>query len=102
MHESTISRVSRGKYLASPQGIFELRYFFSSFLHSAADDEVISAIAAKTELKKILESEDGRKPFSDEKLSQILKKRGILTARRTVAKYREALGFPSASLRKKL
>ncbi len=101
MHESTISRVTSGKYLSSPQGVFELKYFFSSSVSATDSQEDISATAVKAELKKILSQENSQKPFSDAKLADLLEKQGIKIARRTVAKYREAMGYPAASLRKK-
>ncbi len=101
MHESTVSRVTNGKYLSSPQGVFELKYFFSSSVPATSSHEDVSATAVKAELKKILSQENSQKPFSDAKLSELLEKQGIKIARRTVAKYREAMGYPAASLRKK-
>ncbi len=103
MHESTISRVTNGKYLTSPQGVFELKYFFSSSVANAdSDSDGLSATAVKAELKKLVGQEDPRKPLSDAKLAVLLQEKNISVARRTIAKYREAIGIPSASLRKKL
>lgn len=101
MDISTISRVVNGKYVQSPQGIHELKYFFSEGLATDNGDEV-SNKHIKERLKEIIEKEDKRKPFSDDKLAEILNEEGIHIARRTVAKYREQLRLPVARLRKEL
>lgn len=102
IHESTVSRITTGKYLLCPRGTYELKFFFSSSHFAAGNsEEEVSASAIKAELKKIILEENPFKPFSDAKLSQVLEQKGFTVARRTVAKYREALGLPAASLRKR-
>jgi RNA polymerase sigma-54 factor len=99
MHESTVSRVTTSKYVHTPQGIFELKYFFNSGISRTGGDEVASE-AVKEEIKKIVAAEDPKVPFSDQKIVEVLKERGIEIARRTVAKYREVLGILPSSKRK--
>ncbi|MDG6772926.1 RNA polymerase factor sigma-54 [Thiomicrorhabdus sp. ZW0627] len=102
LHESTISRATNQKYIQTPRGTFELKYFFSSGVsqYGSADQ---SAIAIKAHIKSLIEQEDPKKPLSDSKLMELLEKeKGISVARRTIAKYRESLGIPSSSERKKL
>lgn len=101
MDISTISRVVNGKYVQSPQGIHELKYFFSEGLATDNGEEV-SNKHIKERLKEIIDKEDKRKPFSDDKLADLLNEEGIHIARRTVAKYREQLRLPVARLRKEL
>jgi RNA polymerase sigma-54 factor len=101
LHESTVSRVTSQKYMATPRGIFELKYFFGS--HVATDTGgACSATAIRALLKQLIGSEDGKKPLSDSQLSEILGQQGIVVARRTVAKYRESLNIPPVNLRKTL
>ncbi len=99
MHESTVSRVTTNKYVQTPRGVFELKYFFSSALSTEEGDEV-SAKSAKIKIRNIIEKEDARRPLSDQKIADILKKDGLIIARRTVAKYREQLGILPARHRK--
>jgi len=101
MDISTISRVVNGKYVQSPMGIHELKYFFSEGLTTDTGEEV-SNKHIKERLKEIIDGEDKKKPFSDDKLAELLNKEGIHIARRTVAKYREQLRIPVARLRKEL
>jgi RNA polymerase sigma-54 factor len=101
MHESTISRVTTQKYLHTPNGIFEFKYFFSSHVSTQGGGEC-SATAIKAFLKEIVTNEDARKPVSDEAIAKILQGRGINIARRTVAKYREAMNIPPSLERKQL
>lgn len=102
MHESTISRVTTNKYVHTPRGIYELKFFFNSSIKTDGGDD-IAAEAVKQRIKKIIEDEDRRRPFSDQKLVEILlEEHGIDIARRTVAKYREMLGILSSSKRKQL
>lgn len=101
MHESTISRVTSQKYMLTPRGIFELKYFFSSHVGTDAGGEC-SSTAIRAIIKKLVAAEDPRKPLSDNKLSSLLKDQGIQVARRTVAKYREAMRIPASSDRKRL
>ena len=100
LHESTISRVTTSKYLATPQGIFELKYFFSSHVSTAGGGEC-SSTAVCAILKELIGAEQPEKPLSDSKLTSMLEQQGIQVARRTVAKYRESLGIPSSSQRKR-
>lgn len=101
LHESTISRVTTQKYIDTPQGIFELKYFFSSHVSTSAGGEC-SSTAIRAMLKKMIEEEDPAKPLSDSKLTTMLCETGIEVARRTVAKYRESLNIPSSSERKRI
>lgn len=100
LHESTISRVTTTKYLATPQGIFELKYFFSSHVGTSGGGEC-SSTAVCAILKTMIGSEQQAKPLSDSKLTSLLEEQGIQVARRTVAKYRESMGIPSSSQRKR-
>ena len=100
-HESTISRVTTRKYMATPRGIFELKYFFSSHVGTANGGEV-SSTAIRALIKKLTAEEDPRKPLSDSKITTILGDRDIKVARRTVAKYRESLAIPPSNERKRL
>ncbi len=99
MHESTVSRVTTNKYVQTPRGVYELKYFFSSSLSTEDGDEV-SAKSAKMKIKTIIGKEDAKRPLSDQKIADILKKDGLIIARRTVAKYREQLGILPARHRK--
>jgi RNA polymerase sigma-54 factor len=102
MHESTISRVTTNKYVHTPQGLFELKYFFNSSIRRMADEDIASE-SVKQAIKKIIDEEDKSNPLSDQQIVELLAKRdGIQIARRTVAKYREMLGILSSSKRKKL
>ena len=99
LHESTISRVTSNKYLLCPRGIFELKYFFGSALDTDSGEEC-SATAIKARIRRLIAEEDARKPLSDNTIADLLGEEGIQVARRTVAKYREALLIPPASQRK--
>jgi len=101
MHESTISRVTTKKYMHTPLGIYELKYFFSSHVSTASGGEC-SATAIRAMLKKLIATEQRNKPLSDNKLASLLEKQGIHVARRTVAKYREAMSIPPSNERKRL
>ena len=98
MHESTVSRVTSNKYLSCDRGVFELKYFFTSAIQSSADGGGVdvSAEAVRQKLKSLIEAEPPLKPLSDDKLVEALKKEGYDLARRTVTKYREAMGIPSS------
>lgn len=100
MHESTISRVTTQKYMDTPQGIFELKYFFSSHVSTESGGEC-SSTAIRAMLKEMISAENTSKPLSDNKLTKLLQDMGIQVARRTVAKYREGMGIPSSSERKR-
>jgi RNA polymerase sigma-54 factor len=99
MHESTISRVTTGKYMHTPRGIFEFRFFFSSHV-SGSDGEDVSSVAIRARIRKLIADELPGKPLSDAQLATILADEGVKVARRTVAKYREALGLESSSERR--
>jgi RNA polymerase sigma-54 factor len=101
MHESTVSRVTSNKYVHTPQGIFELKYFFNSSINTSRGENVASE-SVKENMRQILAKEDPQKPYSDQELVEILKKQGILIARRTVTKYREMLGVPPSTGRKQI
>ncbi|MDQ3035016.1 MAG: RNA polymerase factor sigma-54 [Myxococcota bacterium] len=100
MHESTISRVTSNKYVATPRGVFELKYFFNSAIRRDNAEDIASE-SVKQAIKKIIGEEDDRNPHSDQKIVEILAQDGVVIARRTVAKYREMLGILSSSKRKK-
>lgn len=101
MHESTISRVTTNKYVQTPQGLFELKYFFNSGINTTEGDAVASE-SVKSKIREIVAGENPKKPFSDQKIVEILKRSGIDIARRTVTKYREMLGIGSSTERKRL
>jgi RNA polymerase sigma-54 factor len=101
LHESTVSRVTTNKYLHTPRGIFELKYFFSSHV-GTADGGMCSATAIRAMLKKMIQEENPAKPLSDNKIAKTLDEKGIKVARRTVAKYREAMNIPPSNERKQL
>ena len=100
MHESTVSRVTTNKYVHTPHGIFELKYFFNAGVGSEGGEGVASE-TVRNKIKEILASEDSKHPYSDQEIVEILKKQGITIARRTIAKYREMLGILPSSRRKK-
>ena len=89
MHESTVSRVTTNKYMHTPRGVFEFRYFFSS--HVAGEEGEQSSTAVRAKIRKLVTGEDPEKPLSDSQIAQLLSEEGITVARRTVAKYREAM-----------
>ncbi len=99
MHESTVSRVVNNKYMHTPQGVFEMKYFFHSGI-SSSYGESVSSVTIKQRIRKIIENEDGRKPLSDSKIVGILQGEGLILARRTIAKYREELKIPTSNQRK--
>jgi len=101
VHESTVSRATTRKYMLTPRGVFELKYFFSSHVRTDRGGAV-SATAVKARLQILLENEPPGRPLSDQDLSELLRSTGIVVARRTVAKYREALGIGSSSERRRL
>ncbi|QEM68126.1 RNA polymerase factor sigma-54 [Geobacter sp. FeAm09] len=100
MHESTISRVTTNKYMQTPQGLFELKYFFNSGL-STSEGEFVASESVKNRIKEIIEKEDPRKPLSDQKIAEMLSGQTVNIARRTVTKYRELLRIGSSSERKR-
>jgi RNA polymerase sigma-54 factor len=99
MHESTVSRVTTNKYMHTPRGIFEFRYFFSS--HLTSEDGEQSSTAVRAKIKKLISAEQPGKPLSDNQLAKMLSEQGIKVARRTVAKYREGMNIPSSSERRR-
>lgn len=101
MHESTISRVTTQKYMHTPQGIFELKYFFSSHVSTDSGGEC-SSTAIRAIIKKLVAAENPKKPLSDSKITKLLEEQGIQVARRTIAKYRESLGIAASNERKRL
>lgn len=101
MHESTVSRVTTNKYLAAPHGVYELKYFFTSAIASAEGGEAHSAEAVRARIKALVEAERANDVLSDDKLVELLRKEGVDIARRTVAKYRDALRIPSSVQRRR-
>ena len=101
MHESTVSRVCNGKYVQSPRGVFELKFFFSSGLETE-DGEDVSARTAKDIIRTLIDEEDKKEPLSDQRIAEILHERGLRIARRTVAKYREQLSILPARFRRRV
>jgi len=99
MHESTISRVTTNKYMHTPRGVFEFKYFFSSHLSSTTGEDQ-SSTSVRAKIRKLIGAENPQKPLSDSKITNLLKEDGISVARRTVAKYREAMNIPSSSERR--
>ena len=101
LHESTVSRATTGKYMHTPRGVFEFRYFFSSQV-AGSDGESVSSTAIRARIRKLFAEENPEKPLSDSALTRLLVSEGIEVARRTVAKYRESLGFPSSNERRRV
>jgi RNA polymerase sigma-54 factor len=99
VHESTVARTTRGKYIQTPQGLFEMKYFFSTGLKSDSGEDQ-SSRSVKAAIKTLIDEEDKRKPLSDQRIADLLEARGLHIARRTVTKYREALGIPTTTLRR--
>ena len=100
MHVSTISRVSNGKYMQTPYGVFELKYFFDSKVHRD-DGEDVSSRSVKEKITLLIDGEDKAKPLSDQEIADSLGREGLQIARRTIAKYRDQLGINSQRYRKK-
>jgi RNA polymerase sigma-54 factor len=101
MHESTVSRVTNGKFMATPRGVYELKYFFTTAISSADGGDAHSSEAVRHRIKSLIDGEDPKKILSDDKLVELLQKEGIDIARRTVAKYREAMRIPSSVQRRR-
>ena len=101
MHVSTISRVSNGKYIQTPHGVFELKYFFDSRV-STDDGEDVSARSVKDKITRMVSDEDKSKPLSDKQIADRLGEGGLKIARRTIAKYRDQLSIPSQRYRKEI
>jgi RNA polymerase sigma-54 factor len=100
MHESTISRVTTNKYIHTPQGVFELKYFFNSAINRVEGDSIASE-SVKEKIRQIIQAEDAARPYSDKKIAELLEKANISIARRTVAKYREMMNFLPSGKRKR-
>ncbi|MPN62683.1 RNA polymerase sigma-54 factor [bioreactor metagenome] len=100
VHESTVSRATANKYVATPHGTFSLRSFFPAGL-TVADGDDVAVSAVKNEIKQVIASENSANPFSDQEITAMLKQKGISVSRRTVAKYREELGVASSSKRRR-
>ena len=100
MHESTVSRVTTNKYVNTPQGVYELKFFFSTGIKTAEGD--MSSSAVKERIRQIIGEEDPKAPISDQQIVETLQAERTKIARRTVAKYREALGIPSSSKRRQI
>lgn len=101
MHESTVSRVTNNKYMQTPRGLFELKYFFSSAAGSFSGDTETSTTTIKHQIKQLIENEENEKVLSDDKIVEILAAKGVKIARRTITKYRESLGIPTSAERKR-
>ena len=101
MHESTVSRVTSNKYIATPRGIYELKYFFSPAIASASGGEAYAAESVRHRIKVLTEDEPADAVLSDDKIVELLAREGVDIARRTVAKYRESLGIPSSVQRRR-
>jgi RNA polymerase sigma-54 factor len=100
VHESTVSRATNGKYVQTPRGVFELKYFFSSSISETGGGGV-SSTSVKTQIQKYINEENHQKPLSDQKIAEILKSKGIKISRRTVAKYRDEMRIPASSMRRR-
>jgi RNA polymerase sigma-54 factor len=102
LHESTVSRVTSNKYIATPRGIFELKYFFTSALPARTPGVVVSSESVRSRIRYLVSGENSGQPLSDDRIVDLLKDEGIEIARRTVAKYREAMRIPSSAERRRL
>jgi RNA polymerase sigma-54 factor len=101
MHESTVSRVTQNKYIATPRGLFELKYFFTNAIATTGGEDSVSALAVRERIKELVDGEKPNAILSDDKLAMILRLEGIDIARRTIAKYREAMRIPSSAQRRR-
>jgi len=101
MHESTVSRVTSNKYMATPRGLYELKYFFTSSIPASHGDGTHSAEAVRHRIRGLIDSEPAGEPLSDERIVELLQQHGVGIARRTVAKYREAMRIPSSVQRRR-
>ena len=101
MHESTVSRVTSNKYMATPRGLYELKYFFTSSIPASRGDGAHSAEAVRHRIRGLIDGEPPESTFSDERIVELLQRDGIEIARRTVAKYREAMRIPSSVQRRR-
>lgn len=101
VHESTVSRATNGKYVQTPRGIFELKYFFASSLGNESDGDIVSSTSVKTQIQTLIDNENAQKPLSDQKIADILGESGVNISRRTVAKYRDEMRIPASSMRRR-
>ena len=101
MHESTVSRITTNKYIDTPQGVFELKFFFHSGIKSYMGDN-LSSVRVKNMIKELIQTEDPNKPYTDNEMVEALGKKNANIARRTITKYRKELNIPPASKRKKM
>jgi RNA polymerase sigma-54 factor len=101
MHESTISRVTSNKYMATPRGLYELKYFFTSSIPACNGDGAHSAEAVRHRIRGLIDAEPAEETLSDERIVELLRREGVEIARRTVAKYREAMRIPSSAQRRR-
>lgn len=101
VHESTVSRATNGKYVQTPRGLFELKYFFTSGVKDDNGGDGVSSVSVKSQIKEMIDSENSQKPLSDQKIADILEQKGINISRRTVAKYRDEMRIPSSSIRRR-
>ena len=100
MHESTVSRATAAKYVHTPQGVYELKFFFNPAIAKSGGDEIANE-AVRTHIRRIIAAENPRKPYSDQQIVEVLQSEGIDIARRTVSKYRELMRIPTSARRKK-
>ena len=101
MHESTVSRVTAHKYMHTPRGIFELKYFFSAAAGTYTGEENTSVVSIKHRIKRLIDEETPENILSDDKIVELMAQKGVKIARRTVNKYREAMGIPTSAERKR-
>ncbi len=102
MHESTVSRVTTNKYVHTPRGLFELKYFFTAAIASASGGEAHSAEAVRAKIRSLVDAETADDVLSDDRIVELLRDEGVDIARRTVAKYREAMRIPSSMQRRRV
>lgn len=102
MHESTVSRVTSNKYISCERGLFDMKFFFTTAIAGASGSDSVSSTAVKAQIKTLIDKEESRKPLSDDKIVAALEATGVVIARRTVAKYREAMNIPSSAQRKRM
>ena len=101
MHESTVSRVTSNKYIATPRGLYELKYFFTSSIPDTRGEGAYSAEAVRHRIRGLIDGEPANEPLSDERIVELLQRQGVDIARRTVAKYRESMRIPSSVQRRR-
>ena len=101
VHESTVSRATNGKYVQTPRGLYELKYFFTSSVSDENGGEGVSSTSVKEQIKELIDKENPQKPLSDQKIADLLENKGINISRRTVAKYRDEMMIPASSMRRR-